>query len=223
MEPSAFALLVSTAIQQAVELIEIVARLVQGKPSDWKFDAGWKRLIALAFAIIPVATPGANFPALEGFDPLLAKVIWVIALSAGTEGVNSILKFLTAAKENKKLDQKTKEELPAVNRARSLAGMIPMREAPLFRGTTRDRVVDAVEAWCGLSGFSTTKSLETLWNFHHATSAQFEDQGILQLCGDLADEFAGERNLTGLVPVRFKPHGGPVDTVNDLVEEVLHA
>jgi len=228
MDQSAFALLVSTAIQQAVEIIEILFRVINRKGEEWKLGASWKRLLALGLAIVPAST--RKLPKIYDFDELLSAVIWAIALSAGTEGVNSILKYLSATKDNKKLDAADKATTllskPAALASAAITAPVDRALASALRaqfrsGSTRDRVVDRVEAWCDLSGFQTNAALKVLWDFHHATSAPFQDQGILLLCAAVADEFNGERNLTGLVPSRFKPNGGgTIDTVDDLVEAV---
>jgi hypothetical protein len=123
------AVIFSTAIQQTVELLDVAlsfrsrpeaqaaAGAVNKSPSA--LDASTKRLAAFVLSVIAVAACHGGLPKLGAINDFMQGVIWAVGISAGTDGVNSILKYLTYTKENKKGEaaQNTEKAPPAALKA----------------------------------------------------------------------------------------------------------
>jgi hypothetical protein len=123
---ASIALAVAFAIQQVVETVDVLVTAVLGNDTDLK-AAGPKKallkLLALALGIFGATIIGVDLlSGTTGIEARWHPWITAIALAGGTEGVNSVLKYLGYAKENKKgqaaatLEQANQESLRAISR-----------------------------------------------------------------------------------------------------------
>jgi hypothetical protein len=120
------ALVVAFAIQQTVEIFDSISAVFLDTDKNPE-QAGKKKAIlklcSLALGILAVAVLKVDVLSVVTAVPSeWHGVITAIALAGGTEGVNSVVKYLGYAKESKKndaaakLDPSKKDELKAIGR-----------------------------------------------------------------------------------------------------------
>jgi hypothetical protein len=121
---SAVALIVAFAIQQTVEIVDILSSGVLALLHRPQLDETLKKGLAKALCLLlgGIVVPMLKLDILQNFTglPGLHGFITVIALAGGTEGVNSVLKFVVYAKENKK--NQAAALIPAATPHRDLIG-----------------------------------------------------------------------------------------------------
>lgn len=99
------------AVQQAIELVDTVLSAGKNWWSALVNNPPMKKLITSAIGLLlaTVLVAGGKFnvidpllPAGDQFPPFISGLITVIFISGGTEGFNSLLKFMTWKKEEAK-------------------------------------------------------------------------------------------------------------------------
>jgi hypothetical protein len=114
IDNSAIVLVAATGIQQTVELLDSVVFSwwcnPEKDPTKNAIETAVKRAASFVLALLLLASAPTLFPSLCTQCGLWQTVWYAVALAGGTDGVNSILKYLNYSKENKKNDAAQKLE-----------------------------------------------------------------------------------------------------------------
>jgi len=113
------------AIQQFLELVDPIIVRFGLKDSDKKLVLGVLSLVI--GALIVLFTPVRILDSLGYKIPLLDGAVTALFISGGTEGLNSIIKFLGYAKEKEKADA---AEAKATSGVAARAQMLMLNRAP---------------------------------------------------------------------------------------------
>ena len=106
------------AVQQAVEVVSSVAALATKLDDDVKIKKAVLSLVAVAFAACIVATLGIDVFQVFNSTGVCPSPIWhgivtTVFISAGTEGFNSLLKWISYKKEDAKASAADKKKAVA--------------------------------------------------------------------------------------------------------------
>ena len=106
------ALVVAFAIQQIIEILDSISSVVFDTDKQPELVGKKKLLLKLCSLGLGIfAAAAMNIDVLAGVTAIASQwhlPISAVALAGGTEGVNSVLKYLGYAKENKKNDAASK-------------------------------------------------------------------------------------------------------------------
>lgn len=108
------------AVQRLLELLDPVFDAVESIKSAKKVVLG---LVSLAFGVVLVFSFGLSVLQPLGINGsrILDGIVTALVVSAGTEGFNSILKFLGYAKENKKAEAAVRSSATSADAFKNLS------------------------------------------------------------------------------------------------------
>jgi hypothetical protein len=164
------------ALQRLLEILDpILDRIKNGENKKIvlgliSFAAGlglatWPKIRVLNQLVAPDTVPS-----------LLDYLVTGLIVSGGTEGFNSILKFMSYKKEEKKQEANTKTITAASTRAflKRSTSMDPVFEA----------LMDAIQSWCGIVP-DLGDDLSNLWDRAKGGAVPFDPDGIEALVASL--------------------------------------
>ena len=112
------------AVQQCLQIIDALASWDQMKPDKKKGIMGLISLIlGLAFSLAGLRVLGVMAPK---FSRVVDIVVSALVISAGTEGFNSIMKFLSYQKETAKADAAVKKAVAATTAVPTTPGALSL-------------------------------------------------------------------------------------------------
>ena len=131
--------------------------------------AAWPQTRVLSHLVVPEGS----------VSPVLDYLVTALFVSGGTEGFNSILKFISYKKEEKKQEANTKAITAASTRAflKRSTSMDPVFEA----------LMDAIQSWCGIVP-DLGDDLSNLWDQAKGGAVPYDPDGIDELVAALLNK-----------------------------------
>ncbi len=124
LDDSGLTLLLAFAIQSTVEFVDGWLTPILNWDED-KEKGKWKKPVMKTLSVVLASIVYAFDPALfgaVGHQPLQALVA-IFAMSAGTEGVNSVLKFMNYAKQSQKMNAAAKRGVAGAETMKAVAAV----------------------------------------------------------------------------------------------------